>query len=60
MAKGIYRERNGEGVSDSARVDYGAHRIDVPEARYRANGFEPPFDDLPWKADYEAANAEGS
>ncbi len=53
---GIYRERKGFGDQDSALVDYGNTRLDVPEDRYRESGYEPPFDKLPWKKDYEAPN----
>ena len=49
MATGICREHNGEGVEDSARVDYGrGPTMDVCETLYRSRGYQPPFDDLPW------------
>jgi hypothetical protein len=39
----------------SVRVKYDEHQeLDVPEDRYRARGYQPPFDKLPWKD--EAAN----
>lgn len=48
--RGVYRERNGEGDQPSARVKYDEHQeLDVPEDRYRARGYQPPFDKLPWK-----------
>jgi hypothetical protein len=48
--RGIYRERKGWGNQDSARVKYDEHQeLDVPEDRYRARGYQPPFDQLPWK-----------
>ena len=48
--RGIYRERNGEGNQPSAHVKYDEHQeLDVPEDRYRARGYLPPFDKLPWK-----------
>ena len=55
-AHGIYRERNGWGTQHSARVKYDEYHqeLDVSEDRYRARGYQPPFDKLPWKD--EAAN----
>jgi hypothetical protein len=48
--RGIYRERNGEGNQPSAHVKYDEHQeLDVPEDRYRARDYQPPFDKLPWK-----------
>ena len=50
--RGIYRERKGWGDQDSARVKYDEHQeLDVPEERYRERGYQPPFDQLPWKDD---------
>ena len=51
--RGIYRERKGWGDQDSARVKYDEHQeLDVPEDRYRDRGYQPPFDQLPWKDDW--------
>ena len=48
--RGIYRERKGWGDQDSARVKYDEHQeLDLPEDRYRNRGYQPPFDQLPWK-----------
>jgi hypothetical protein len=48
--RGIYRERNGWGNQHCVRVKYDKHQeLDVPEDRYRARGYQPPFDELPWK-----------
>jgi len=53
--RGIYKERNGWGNQHCVRVKYDEHQeLDVPEDRYRARGYQPPFDELPWKD--EAAN----
>ena len=53
--RGLYRERNGWGNQHSARVKYDEHQeLDIPEDKYRARGYQPPFDRLPWKD--EAAN----
>ena len=53
--RGIYRERNGWGTQHSVRVKYDEHQeLDISEDRYRARGYQPPFDQLPWKD--ESAN----
>ena len=55
---GIYRERNGWGTQHSARVKYDEHQeLDMAEDRYRARGYQPPFDELPWKDQYANDNA---
>jgi hypothetical protein len=50
MAKGIFRTSNGW-----AQVDYGAHSAPIPRYQYEANEYQPPFDSLPFEADYGAA-----
>jgi hypothetical protein len=51
MTRGIYREINGWGSQHSARIRYDdGDEVDLPEERYRAQGYDPPFDKLPWKA----------
>lgn len=53
--RGIYRERNGWGNQHSVHVKYDeGQELDMAEDRYRARGYKPPFDELPWKD--EAAN----
>jgi hypothetical protein len=55
---GIYRERNGWGNQHCARVQYDEHKeFDVPEDRYRARGYQPPFDQLPGKDEGGGSNA---
>jgi hypothetical protein len=50
MTRGIYRELNGWGNQHSARILYDdGDEVDLPEERYRAQGYYPPFDKLPWK-----------
>jgi hypothetical protein len=50
MTRGVYREHNGWGNQNSVRVRYDdGEEIDLPEERYRAQGYDPPFDWLPWK-----------
>jgi len=48
VTRGIYRERLGNLSSVRIRYDDG-DEIDLPEQRYRAQGYDPPFDWLPWK-----------
>ena len=56
--RGIYRERRGWGDQGSVHVKYDEHQeLDVPEDRYRARDYQPPFDQLPWKD--ESANDNG-
>jgi hypothetical protein len=48
--QGIYRERNGWANQHSVRVKYDeGNELDVPEDRYKSDGYQPPFDQLPWK-----------
>jgi hypothetical protein len=48
--RGIYRERNGWNDQDCVRVKYDERQeLDVPVDRYRERGYQPPFDELPWK-----------
>jgi hypothetical protein len=50
MTRGIYRELNGWGAQHSAHILYDdGDEVDLPEDRYRAQGYDPPFDRLPWK-----------
>jgi hypothetical protein len=51
MTRGIYRELNGWVTQHSARIRYDdGDEVDLPEERYRAQGYDPPFEKLPWKA----------
>jgi hypothetical protein len=47
--RGLYR------TIDGAYVTNGMMAFHVPEADYRAFGYEPDFDSLPWKESYNAA-----
>jgi len=56
--RGIYREWNGWGTQHSFRVKYDEHQeLDIAEDRYRARGYQPPFDQLPWKDESANDNA---
>ena len=50
-ARGLYRELVGEGGVVAVLVQYDKDRFAMPEALYRQCGYEPPFEDLPWKHD---------
>jgi hypothetical protein len=51
-AQGIYRKRNAWGDQHSVRVKYdGGSELEVPEQFYRAEGWQPPFDELPWQGE---------
>ena len=48
--RGVYRERNEWGNGqNSVVVDYGTSHFDVTEDKYREDGYQPPFEELPWK-----------
>ena len=53
--KGLYREPDGW-----VRVAYGdKHLIPIPRERYELSGYEPSYDQLPTKDDYERAEGQG-
>jgi len=49
--RGLYRDGNHAQVTD------GKHSFPMPRDDYEAKGYEPPFDKLPTKTEYEAQNA---
>ncbi len=55
-AKGIYRTKSPKGGAEYAFVAYGvASKLgEIPRQRYEAQGYEPPFDHLHTKEEYEA------
>lgn len=48
---GLYRTVTGAYVANDTMAFH------VPEPDYRAFGYEPNYDDLPWKEDYEAGRS---
>jgi hypothetical protein len=48
--KGTYRTRGAEGATDTARVVDRSVAFDLPEQQYRRRGYNPPFEELGWKA----------
>lgn len=51
---GIHRTKRPFGVEDDVWVDDGRMGYDIPESRYRVNGYEPLFDSLPWHVSDES------
>jgi len=50
--RGIYRAWNGWGTQHSVHVKYNeGEELDMPQDRYSERGYQPPFDQLPWKDD---------
>jgi hypothetical protein len=58
MPKGLYRE-TGAGENDEfARVRYpDGSELDVQRHEYELTAYEPPFDELPTRTEYEAHHA---
>ncbi len=54
-ARGIYRAQTSDGRAKFACVVYGAGASceGVTDAHYRDRGFQPPFEELPTKEEYE-------
>ena len=52
LPKGLYLMRDGRVL-----VDYGARRVPISLAQYRANGYMPPYRKLPAEAPSEATKA---
>lgn len=59
---GIYRKHGVLGLPNGVRIrNVSGAELDIPEQRYRNNGYEPPFEDLPWRKVYEGCpNADTS
>ena len=48
--RGVCRERNEwRNGQNSVVVNYGTSHFDVTEDKYREGGYQPPFEELPWK-----------
>ena len=56
LRRGIYRVKNPEPMEADAQVQdvNGGSETSLPESLYRARGYEPPFDKLPWRDDFFA------
>ena len=53
MAIGLYRNKVRDG-SEYAGVDYGGEPKEIPKERYIMRAIQPPYEQLPTKAEYEA------
>lgn len=51
MTGGLYRD------GDWAQVSDGKNAVPVPRDQYEAKGYQPAFDDLPTREEYEASRA---
>jgi hypothetical protein len=52
MKYGIYRIRGVGGVPNDVRVDDDGITVPLEESLYRARGYRPSVDDLPWEDAY--------
>jgi hypothetical protein len=52
MRRGLYRILGVGAFPNDVRVDDDGIRLPVEESLYRARGYKPLIDDLPWEKDY--------
>ena len=52
MRRGLYRILGTDGRPNDVRVDDGGISLPVEEGIYRARGYQPPVNELPWEEDY--------
>ncbi|HVC53929.1 MAG TPA: hypothetical protein VND87_18055 [Stellaceae bacterium] len=52
--KGLYRVHGKDGRPDDVRIDLGGITAPLEESLYRARGYRPPVDELPWFDKYVA------
>jgi hypothetical protein len=58
ISKGAAFIESGRVGALSVHVKYDVgEELDMPEDRYRARGYQPPFDQLPWKDEIANDNA---
>lgn len=57
--KGLFRTMTPQSGAEYAVVDHGvvSSMGEMPRAQYEAQGYQPPFDELPTKELYEKSNA---
>lgn len=62
MKRGLYRVHGIGDLPDDVRMDDDGIEVPVEERLYRARGYLPPVDDLPWSEEYLAPkpSAEGA
>jgi hypothetical protein len=51
-ATGLYRVRGIEGRPDDVRIDLGGITAPLEESLYRARGYRPSVESLPWQETY--------
>lgn len=58
MPIGLYRVEGGwAGQDDSVRIrDEGGIEMAIERSRYEERGYEPPYEALPTKSEYDAGN----
>jgi surface antigen len=58
MAKGIHRIKDGWVNQHSVLVKYDeGQEMEMPEDRYRSQGYQPAFENLPWKPETGGSSA---
>ena len=58
--QGRYRIQGEKGRPNLAFLEIGKIGMEVTEQEYRDRGYEPDFDQLPWKIDYCAFDEKDS
>ena len=48
---GIYRVKRPEGMEDDVWIEDSGVGLHVSESRYRDRGYQPNFDNLPWRTE---------
>jgi hypothetical protein len=54
MERGLYRIHGPDGRPDDVRIDLGGITAPLEESLYRARGYRPPVESLPWQENYIA------
>lgn len=57
MRQGLYRIKRADGLPNDVRVDHEGIEGPMNEALYRAYGYKPLVDDLPWQDAYRPRQA---
>ena len=52
MRRGLHRIFGTDGRPNDVRVDDDGISVPVEEGVYRARGYQPPVNELPWEEDY--------
>lgn len=53
QTRGLWRTKTEESGATYAYVDYESYAQEVTEAMYRDRGYQPPYDELPTKEEYD-------